>query len=74
MAKKPASDDVLVTEEVENIVAGEDYSVIETKITKQDLESDGWVQETKEPFVDVDGKSKLLFHKTSFYKYLEAES
>ena len=52
-------------------VGNEEYSIIETKCTKAQLEEDGWVQETKEPFVDVDGKSKLLFHKKSFYKYLE---
>ena len=79
MAKNKTSE---IKEEVETIieepesttVAGEDYSIIETKATKEELEKDGWVQETSEPFVDVDGKSKLLFHKKTFYKYLEAES
>lgn len=76
MTKKPSSD--VATEEVENIaenaVAGENYDIIETKLSKLDLEKDGWAQETKEPFLDVDGKLKLLFHKKSFYKYLEVEN
>ena len=65
--------DIPEVKESEN-VGGESYSVVNTKISKEDLIKDGWVQQTKAPFLDVDGKSKLIFQKKSFYKFLEVSA